>query len=258
MVIQELQEIVKKRIREKTDHTYLQAHLPNPIVDDNKLLLTISLLLEAKLNERDIIVYATTITLVQIALDTHELVTNDRMQMGSEIDRQLTVLAGDLYSGQYYKLLANVEDIKMLRYLAQGIKEVNENKINFYHQNAKNVSQVIDLVKNIEASLIKKLGSYFYLDEWNAFIEEFLFLNRLEIEQNNYIHSNQSKLVDILNDFESDKLEKNMVLDKYKKMTLSQLEKHIQNIPKINKQLKEKVDQLFNINSQQQMYVEEG
>jgi len=180
------------------------------------------------------------------------------MQMGSEIDRQLTVLAGDLYSGQYYKLLANVEDIKMLRYLARGIKEVNENKINFYHQNAKNVSQVIDLVKNIESSLIKKLGSYFYLDEWNAFIEEFLLLNRLEIEQNNYIHSNQSKLVDILNDFESDKLEKNMVLDKYRKMTLSQLEKHIQNIPKINEQLKEKVDQLFNINSQQQMYVEEG
>ena len=263
MAIHEIMELVKRKITEKTSHTYLQKHISNPAIDDNKLLLTISLLLQTKLNKAEIITYATTITLVQIALDTHELVTNDRMQSGNETSRQLTVLAGDLYSGQYYKILADVEDLKMLRYLAEGIKDVNENKIYFYHHNANNIDQVINSVKNIEASLLKKLIHYFDLKEWNSFVEEFLFLNRLEIEKASYIDFSQSILVSTLIEYEEAKQnyigsESSSILNKYAKWTYTQLEIAMKKLPNMNQQLKEKVDQLIHVNGQQQMYVEEG
>ena len=49
--------------------------------------------------------YALSTMLIQIALDTHEHISNESVE---EKNRQLTVLAGDYFSGLYYKLLADI------------------------------------------------------------------------------------------------------------------------------------------------------
>ncbi|KAB7672926.1 hypothetical protein F9279_00430 [Bacillus sp. B1-b2] len=262
MAIYEIMEMVKRKITEKTSHTYLQKHLSNPILDDNKLLLTVTLLSEAKLNKTDIITYATTITLIQIALDTHELITNERMHSGNETKRQLTVLAGDLYSGQYYKILAEIEDLKMLKNLAEGIKEVNESKIYFYQENTTDSSQLMSSLINIEASLLRKVTNYFHLEEWNGFLEDYLLLNRIELEREQFKNTGKSVMVDAFVQYEEIKQETTngylYILDKYAKWAYMQLEKTMIKLPTLNLQLKESINQLLFGSRQQQMYVEEG
>ena len=62
--------------------------------------------------------YITAIMLMYIALDTHDNVSNTNVMMRTVYKcNQLTVLAGDYYSGLYYKLLAKLGDIKMIKVL---------------------------------------------------------------------------------------------------------------------------------------------
>ena len=48
--------------------------------------------------------------------------------------RQLTVFAGDYYSGLYYKHLAKVGNISIIRMLSEGVKDINEHKVIVYHK----------------------------------------------------------------------------------------------------------------------------
>ncbi|PAE11943.1 hypothetical protein CHI02_12470 [Niallia circulans] len=263
MVMQELIESVKKRVIERTSNHYLQKHIPNPVIDEHKILLIISVLLEANIKKQEIITYAATITLIQIALDTHELVTNEKMHKGNERNRQLTVLAGDLYSGQYYKILAEIEDFKMLKILAEGIKEVNENKIFFYQQNDKTIEQVIESLKNIEGALIKKLVDFYQLDRWNSLIEEYLFLYRIRKEKELYDSTQRSIVVETFYKYENKNhllsiSDKATVLDKYLKETSSRLEEMLENLPELQTVFRENTYQLLNAFNKQQLYVEEG
>ena len=263
MVMQELIESVKKRVIERTSNHYLQKHIPNPVIDEHKILLIISVLLEANIKKQEIITYAATITLIQIALDTHELVTNEKMHKGNERNRQLTVLAGDLYSGQYYKILAEIEDLKMLKFLAEGIKEVNENKIFFYHQNAKTIEQVIESLKNIEGALIKKLVDFYQLDGWKSLVEEYLFLYRIQKEKELYDRTQGSIVVETFYKYENKNnllsiSAKTAVLDKYLKETSSRLEEMLENLPELQAVFRENTYQLLNAINKQQLYVEEG
>lgn len=73
-------------------------------------------------------------SLVQLALDTHDLVTvsNDIKEKKAARSRQLKVLAGDYFSSRFYHLLAGAGQIDMIRQLAGAICEVNRLKMNTY------------------------------------------------------------------------------------------------------------------------------
>ncbi|WP_050615434.1 heptaprenyl diphosphate synthase component 1 [Bacillus testis] len=170
-------------------HPYLRRYLNEPVIEEQKLLLLILILNELNIPEEDRKQYITATLLVQAALDVHNDVTspdghaeNDALKL-----RQLTVLAGDYYSGLYYSLLAETENNDLIRLLSEGIMDVNEKKIIFYEQHYSDLASLLDAVKVIEAALIVKLEECFTVPRYRNFIENFLLLERLKKERQAFI-----------------------------------------------------------------------
>lgn len=74
-------------------------------------------------------------TLMQVALDTHDMVdTHTRSKASGQFDRttQLRVLAGDYFSSRFYQLLAQAGQVEWIKQLSASICDVNRMKVNLY------------------------------------------------------------------------------------------------------------------------------
>lgn len=100
---------------------------------------------------------ARTVAIVYAALHAHDRVKED---MPISKEQQLTVLAGDFYSGIYYQLLAEGENIEMVQKLATAIIQVSEKKASFHELAIQQPQQVEETALVIETALL------------NAFYEE--------------------------------------------------------------------------------------
>lgn len=192
---------LKDLIETKANHPYLRMFLERPDIDEDKLLLLTGLFNELEITEAERKKYILSTMLVQMALDAHELVTNTEGhdEEGSQLkNRQLTVLAGDYYSGLYYQLLAEVENIPLIRVLASAIKDINEHKILLYQKSLNEISGLIESLKAIESSLIRKVADNFNKPGWRELSADLLLLNRLHSERKSYLESGQSIIFEIL------------------------------------------------------------
>lgn len=263
-ITQNLIDQVKERILQKISHTYLFQHIQKPVIDDERLLLILSILQEAKLSDKDIEKYTITTMLIQIALDTHELITNESCDKDLEKNRQLTVLAGDFYSGHYFQLLAEAEDIHMIKILAEAIKEINEQKIFLYQKTAANLKELVESIVIVEHALLDKLIAAFHMEKWKDLSSSILLIKRLLKEKNTYNENGSSLVTD---SFLSEKWEREnnngatseLILEKCLGSVRTHLQKVMESVPVcINTLLLEKIQLLLNECQQQQMYVEEG
>ncbi len=179
---------VKEHLDRRLKHPFLMHYIDAPIIDEDKLKLLYSLLKHAKLNIEQIQHYVVTIMLVQIALDTHEKVSVkfDTEQGQSHKKRQLTVLAGDYYSGLYYLMLAEQHDIALIRALAEGIKKINEHKISIYQKDGNSINEVLGSVAIVESALLQKTCDHFNVQEWKEFTAAFLCMKRIRKEYENF------------------------------------------------------------------------
>ncbi|MFD6207326.1 heptaprenyl diphosphate synthase component 1 [Peribacillus sp. NPDC060253] len=193
---------LKRLIETKAQHPYLLKFIQKPSLDEDKLILLWGLfndldVLSEKRNQ-----YIISTMLVQIALDTHETVSNsgEGIELPEVLkNRQLQVLAGDYYSGLYYQGLASVGNVEMIRVLSSAIKQINDNKIILYQQGSiKDVPTLLMTIKAIEASLILKLADYYDQPAWRDISEDLLLLNRLHAEKRSYLRSGQSIFFDVL------------------------------------------------------------
>ncbi|KEK22754.1 heptaprenyl diphosphate synthase component 1 [Bacillus gaemokensis] len=175
---------IKEQLLSKLRHPYFINYIEEPFIDEEKIMLLYAALKNAKLHKEQIDHYVLTIMLVQIALDTHEKVSNKENEetSGFHKRRQLTVLAGDYYSGLYYYLLSMNCDIVLIRALAEGIKAINEHKIMLYQKAYQTVDQVMESVLTIESALLHKTCDHFHLSHWKPLIAYMLGSNRLQTE----------------------------------------------------------------------------
>lgn len=206
---------LKELIETKANHPYLRMFLAKPNIDEDKLLLLMGLFSELEITETDRKKYILSTMLVQMALDAHELVTNTDGydEEGSHLkNRQLTVLAGDYYSGLYYQLLAEVENIPLIRVLASSIKDINEHKILLYQKSFHEISGLLNCLKTIESSLIRKVADSFKKPGWREISADILLLNRLHFEKKCYFESGQSIIFEILKKITFPKREKSASL----------------------------------------------
>ncbi len=193
----EYNKVIQQKVLSKAFHPYLRRFLKEPIIEEKKVLLLITLLKNLPITEEERNQYITATMLLQVALDTHDHVPPDVMVEHSPEElknRQLTVLAGDYYSGLYYFILSQIEHIELIRYLAEGIKEINEQKVAYHQRNFENEESILRTVTIIESSLITKVSECFCLSEMKVLIESCLLFGLLQRETTKYLGGEESAL----------------------------------------------------------------
>jgi heptaprenyl diphosphate synthase len=248
---------MKELVEQKVFHSYLFKFIQTPYIDEDKLLILISILNKIEMSNMKAQNYCLTTMLIQIALDTHENVPNETisdLEEESQKNKQLTVLAGDYFSGLYYKLLAETDDIQMINVLSKGIKVVNEHKISVFQQEFDAIEKLMSSIKMIESSLIIKFIEYFKVDFWKEAVIHFLFIKRLLHEKKQYLETRNSLLFEGLKKFTfpknevplgelSNEQQKFLLLicDRYIDFSKQAMENGLKQIPCVNSLLDETI-----------------
>lgn len=177
-------EKIKKKLEKKIEHPYLEQYIKKPFIDIYKIKTLLTIFDEVKIQKQHQNDYIISVMLVQMALDTHELVTNESKSLADDIERQLSVLAGDYYSGLYYKTLAEIDENQLVRVLANAIKVINEHKMILYKDEIKDWAQLMNVLEKIESTLMTNVAELYQLSAVNnEYIKNFLLVNRLYNEK---------------------------------------------------------------------------
>ncbi|MDA1475325.1 heptaprenyl diphosphate synthase component 1 [Bacillus changyiensis] len=246
---------LKMKLNQKLSHPYLAKHLTAPKVDEDKLFLLNALFDETDLKEADKENYILTAMLVQTALDTHdEVTTAASIRQDDDKNRQLTVLAGDYFSGMYYSLLSGMKDIYMIRILAAAIKEINEHKIRIYDHSTKDLDSLKKSISIVEASLFHHLADHFHLPHWKSVANDFLVFKRLVVE------AKHSRLVETIlqEEFSTDPATCEQLAEEAYEKAKNEIRQYLVKQPGVQKWL---LDRLQEIKPEKRTYhqkVEEG
>jgi heptaprenyl diphosphate synthase len=259
---------IKAQVEKRVLDSYLLQYIETPIIDDDKLLILISIMDQLELSFEKTQNFALSAMLIQIALDTHEHINHSSQD---EKSRQLTVLAGDYFSGLYYKFLAESEDIGMIRALSHGVKQVNEHKVSMYHGVTRDVEKILNDVMIIESSLILKVAEYLKADFWNELIANFLLFKRLLTEKSKLLRDGQSVVFDAMkksaqiehqpenNHQSQDRNQQLAVFDQFLSYTRQVIESGLQQVPFLNELFKTRILSLLNqYQPAVKTFVEEG
>jgi len=186
-------------IKQKIKHTYLEQYIDIPAIDKYKLTILTNIINQSNLSELKKQHYIITTMLVQIALDTHDMVpiTNDRNETKSDrTSRQLTVLAGDYFSGIYYFLLSETEDIELIQLMATTIKEISELKMKRYYKEVNSFKEFILIEQKIESLLITEISNFVNVPVMNQVNDLLLITNKLINEKISFYQKDQTPLLE--------------------------------------------------------------
>ncbi|XEC92753.1 heptaprenyl diphosphate synthase component 1 [Paenibacillus tarimensis] len=123
-------EIAKKYV----EYDMIQNHTVLPEFPDSRIRLLFAFLANERGAEEYSELYALVVSLVQMGMDTHDMIDTDTelQKQESMRSRQLKVLAGDYFSGRFYHLLSQAGQIEMIRKISGAVCEVNRMKMNLY------------------------------------------------------------------------------------------------------------------------------
>lgn len=189
-LIEEFREITEQ-ISKRISIPYVEQYVDVPALAENRLALLYVYLVEAGLRKERAKTLCITTGLVQLALDTHEIVkVTYEPGNTAERNRQLTVLAGDYYSSFYYHLLAEAGEIEAIRVLADAIQLVNEAKMSLYlseRENKLSWESYLSMRKTIDTALYVALVNFFAKTEesaalWISLLEESALVEQIIAE----------------------------------------------------------------------------
>jgi len=125
---------IPEMAKQYTEHDMIQRYTELPDFPDFRTRLLYAFLKKTRLHTHLSELYAFVTSLVQLGLDTHDMVTdtNEGTGNGSVRSRQLKVLAGDYFSSRFYHLLSQAGQIDVIRQLSEAVCEVNRLKMNLY------------------------------------------------------------------------------------------------------------------------------
>ncbi|WP_409298068.1 heptaprenyl diphosphate synthase component 1 [Peribacillus sp. SCS-26] len=182
-------------IEEAVNHPYMLDYIDRPEIDHIKLELFLRVFDKAEMPYEEAREIAVAAMLVQIALDIHDKVTlsaDGEETSDFQKSRQVTVLAGDYFSGLYYQILAGVNKVSYISSLSAAIREINEHKIHLYQSFHVDSSDLLSSIRIIEAALILRAADEAGQPDLGAHFAEILLLKRLYEERqllNEGLHS---------------------------------------------------------------------
>lgn len=187
----------KTLIMNKRQYTYLNKYVQNPVIDEEKLFILLCNFNQADSPESHKDNPIITTMLVQIALDIHDTVvavTEQDEQETNKRVKQLSVLAGDYYSGLYYSLLAQSSDLDLIRVLASAIKEINEAKMELYYNDPNSLDTYIQTVRKVESLLFTQTAVHTKNDSMKQLLGDWLLVKRLIKEHNHLVTDGNATL----------------------------------------------------------------
>lgn len=187
--MQEEVDLLKEKINQHMHHSILLENTDMPIQDEEKISMLVRMFRETGCSSRDMETYVVSIMLVQTALDAHDFISTEKpVDSKEETTRQLTILGGDYYSGLYYKLLSELDDIGLIRKIAKSIQLINEHKM-FLYKSRRTIEGTVENLRVLETSLLSSVANYFNQQVWAAFFEDYFLLKRLLTEKRLYIQT---------------------------------------------------------------------
>ncbi|MFD1030873.1 heptaprenyl diphosphate synthase component 1 [Metaplanococcus flavidus] len=171
----------------------LEKYTAGPSTDRARLFFLLLPFFDGKQWSEDIEDSAKTVAIVYAALHAH-----DQVKEASPVSKsqQLTVLAGDFYSGIYYRLLSGTKNIRLIQLLASGIISVSEKKASLYENTAMSVAGVESAANVIETRLLSIYYDHYGLSSYKEIaipaMEYVYYTNQLDFlregQKTNLLH----------------------------------------------------------------------
>lgn len=185
-------------IQDKVKYPFLEQYVEYTI-DETKLKLLTMIAEETNLSTFLKEKYVVTTMLIQLAIDMHETVpvSNDgEKTIHKTTERQLKVLAGDYYSGLFYLMISEIEDIHFIKWMAQTIRDISELKMKRYYVEVDSFQSYLQLEKEIESLLITRFSEYITDSTSHTIYEDLLISSKLIREKINYSQKKKTTLLD--------------------------------------------------------------
>lgn len=159
---QEFDRIINNIRTEATDQ-FVAKIIGQPRIPLLALALNYLFLKERQFSIDQIRDYCTSTMLVQMGLNIHSEVSVDNEDETEHLDRtrlkQMQVLAGDLFSGKFYQILAHRGDMRVIHFLSEATSVINQAKSNLYSLFQSNdkisVKSYVHEVEKIVSSLLR-------------------------------------------------------------------------------------------------------
>lgn len=150
---------VLKAVKQRT----LEKFTEGPSVERERLFFLLLPFFDRNHWTDDIEESAKTVSIVYAALHAHDQVKQDIL---ANKKQQLTVLAGDFYSGIYYQMLANSNNIVMIQRLATAIIKVSEKKASFYDGKIYSIDEIEEAIYQIETELLSSFYHFYGYEKY--------------------------------------------------------------------------------------------
>ncbi|MBD7906959.1 heptaprenyl diphosphate synthase component 1 [Sporosarcina gallistercoris] len=114
---------------------------------------------------------------IHAALDVHDRIESAQ---ATSAEQQLTVLAGDHFSGIHYRILAEIGEFAFIRELSQTIAHINEQKTALHHERHKTGPILLERLKVIESGCIAAFYKSYGFESYLELAETVLTIGRLD------------------------------------------------------------------------------
>lgn len=249
---------IKKSFYGLTKHLYLQSYVQEPILDDDKVRFLYAMM-QKKLSTNEAKMFTISALLLQAGLDVHDEVSQDPIYSDRlRKNRQLTVLAGDYYVSLHYYLLAEKQQVPMIRVFSQSIQEINEYKLNLCDTSNLSYEEVQSNVSQIESILMQNMAEYFEQPAWKGVMKDFFFLKRLLEDRAEWLEGNQTPIIKaIINENNDGENELKSIEEKVEDVK-DRLLSNSKALKSFERFVVEHVDELMGRTSLQEIVAEEG